>query len=312
MKNICFFNHWHNGDVFAGKGWMQAIQQQCPDVKFAHAQVNKLKTMQDLDMEHIPCSDLPDEIVDKLKFAESDNEVYLNTWIGSWGWDGGVMPQGEEHANWPSLHRMFDYIGGHLNYYYGQKIEFTNNPLDYVPTTDWSKYDIAQVDAFVAAHPGKRLHLFCNGVVRSTQTNLDDLKGLIEEFAEKHPDDMWICTASFETELPNIVFTDDILSGVQGGDINEIAYLSTKCNLIVGKNSGPFMFTHVRDNMWDDKKVFVALSHRASDCYPYNCNGIGCHYFHSGSDSLVVVRIVLNLALSNIGAQVPGSMISVG
>lgn len=312
MKNICFFNHWHNGDVFAGKGWMQSIQAQCPDLKFAHAQVNKLKTMQDLDMEHFHCDDLPDGVTDRSKFAETDDEIYLNTWIGSWGWDGNVMTQGEEHANWPSLHRMFTHLCDYLNYYHNKQVKLTTNPLDYVPVTDWSKYDIAPVDAFVNTHSGKRLHLFCNGVVRSTQSKLDDLKSVVEDLAKHHPDDVWICTSAFETNTPNIVFTDDILSSVAGGDINEIAYLSTKCNLIVGKNSGPFMFTHVRDNMWDNQKVFVALSHRASDCYPFNCNGIGCHYFHCGSDESANVQEAINLALSNIGAPVPGSMVSVG
>ena len=28
MKKIVFYNHWHNGDIFAGKGWVQAIKEQ--------------------------------------------------------------------------------------------------------------------------------------------------------------------------------------------------------------------------------------------------------------------------------------------
>jgi hypothetical protein len=103
----------------------------------------------------------------------------------------------------------------------------------------------------------------------------------IELAAASCPNDIFICTTRdrWDSELNNIVFTDDIFQ--QECDINEIAYLSTKCTLIVGKNSGPYMFTHIKENIIDSSKIFISLSHNYSDSYPWQCKGIGCHYIHS-------------------------------
>jgi hypothetical protein len=306
MKNICFFNHWHNGDVFAGKGWMQDIQRQLADRKFAYSHINKPKIMSDLDAEYFHCDDLPEGLVDRQKFADSDDEFYVNTWIGSYGWD--VMPRGEDHANWLSLHRMFEYIYQQINSSAGANLTISNDPLNYVASTNWSAYDISAADQFVAEHSGQRLHLICNGLVRSTQSNLGTMKTTIDTLAEKYPNDVFVCTAKFDTERTNIYFTDDIFANVDGGDLNEIGYLSTKCSTIVGKNSGPFMFAHVKENIFDENKVFVSLSHRASDCYPWGLDGIGCVYLHCSSDDEVQVVQAIDTAIQRLGTKGPGKV----
>lgn len=306
MKNICFFNHWHNGDVFAGKGWMQDIQRQLGDRKFAYSHINKPKIMNDLGAEYFHCDDLPDGLADRAKFADSDDEFYVNTWIGSYGWD--VMPRGEDHANWQSLHRMFEYIYQQINTNTGANLTISSDPLNYVASTIWSAYDTAAADEFVTKHSGQRLHLICNGVVRSTQSNLGNMKLTVETLAARYPRDVFVCTAKFETPLQNIAFTDDIFANVEGGDLNEIAYLSTHCSTIVGKNSGPYMFSHVKENIFDENKAFVSLSHRASDCYPYGLNGISCIYLHCSSDDESRVTEVIDTAIQRLGTQGPGQV----
>lgn len=304
MKNICFFNHWHNGDVFAGKGWMQDIQRQLSDRKFAYSHINKPKIMSDLGAEYFHCDDLPEGLGDRQKFADSDDEFYVNTWIGSYGWD--VMPRGEDHANWLSLHRMFENIYQQINASTGAGLTISDDPLNYVADTDWSVYSTASADAFVAAHAGQRLHLICNGLVRSTQSNLGDMKLTVETLAAQYPRDVFVCTLKFETSLENIAFTDDIFNNVEGGDLNEIAYLSTKCSTIVGKNSGPFMFAHVKENIFNENKAFVSLSHRPSDCYPWGLQGIGCVYLHCSSDEEASVTQAIDTAIQRLGTKGPG------
>lgn len=310
MKNICFFNHWHNGDVFAGKGWIQTIQQQLSDRKFAYSHINKPKIMEDLGAEYFHCDDLPEGLSDRQKFADSDDELYVNTWIGSYGWD--VMPQGEDHANWLSLHRMFEHICQQINISAEANISISNDPLDYVASTDWSKFDVSTADAFVKQHAGQRLHLICNGLVRSTQSNLGDMKRSVETLAARYERDVFVCTAKFETPLKNIVFTDDIFAGVEGGDLNEIGYLSTKCSTIVGKNSGPFMFAHVKENIFNEGRAFVSLSHRPSDCYPWGLHGIDCIYLHCSSDDEAQVTQAIDTAIQRLGTKGPGHVEVVG
>jgi hypothetical protein len=106
----------------------------------------------------------------------------------------------------------------------------------------------------------------------------------------------------------NVFFTDDIFAGATGGDINEIAYLSTHAEVIVGKNSGPFMFTHVWDNIMNPNKAFVSLSHRPSDSYPYNVIGIACRYYHHSSDVASNVNGVIRQAINEKGQAGTGQM----
>ena len=304
MKNICFFNHWHNGDVFAGKGWMQSIQQQYPELNYAYAHVNHAKIMSDMGCEHLHTDDMPEGINHGLKFVETDDETYVNTWIGSYGWD--VMPRGEDHANWLSLHAMFQHVAGYLNAANGMNIVFEKNPLKYVPVTDWSGYDTKAADEFFNNTSAERFHLICNGLVRSTQSNLGDMKIAIEALAQKYSSDVFVCTAKFDTTVPNIHFTDNIFG--LDNDINEIAYLSTKCATIVGKNSGPFMFCHVKENIFDESKAFVSLSHRASDCYPHGLAGFDCHYFHQSADDEALVTQAIDTAIQSLSAKGPGKV----
>ncbi len=306
MKNICFFNHWHNGDVFAGKGWMQDIQRQLKDRKFAYSHINKPKIMSDMGAEYFHCDELPEGLGDRQKFADSDDEFYINTWIGSYGWD--VMPRGEDHANWKSLHRMFEYIYQQINSSTGANLSISADPLNYVATTDWSAYDTSKVDAYLDSTVADRMHLICNGLVRSTQSNLGTMKAVIENLATKYQSDVFVCTAKFDTDMTNIHFTDDIFADVEGGDLNEIAYLSTKCSTITGKNSGPYMFAHVKENIFDEKKAFVSLSHRASDCYPYGLDGLGCIYLHCSSDDESRVTQVIDSAIQRLGTKSPGKV----
>jgi hypothetical protein len=305
MKNICFFNHWHNGDVFAGKGWMQDIQRQYPNLNYAYSHINNAKVMGDLPMEHFHCDDLPEGLADRQRIADSEDELYVNTWVGSYGWD--VMPRGEDHANWLSLHGMFKMIAQQLNTLNGMNLNIGDDPLNYVASSDWSKFDITGADAFVAKHAGQRLHLICNGLVRSTQSNLGTMDTTIETLAQRYPRDVFVCTAKFDTVLDNIAFTDDIFG--LGNDINEIAYLSTRCATIVGKNSGPYMFAHVRDNIFDENKAFVSLSHRASDCYPFGIDGLSCQYYHCSSDEEANVTQAIETAIQRLGTIGPGHVV---
>lgn len=306
MKNICFFNHWHNGDVFAAKGYMQDIQRQFGFIQYTHLHTNHAKVMQDLPMIHGHCDLLDEQIHDHLKFGYDDEEMFINTWVGAWGWDGGVIPRGEEHVNYDSLHRMFRHLYNYLNDYNGMKLIISDNPLDYVAETFWTSYDVEPADLYFEKTKADRFHLICNGKVRSTQSNLGDMKSVVEQLAAKYPQDVFVCTAKFDTDMTNINFTDDIF-GLEN-DINEIAYLSTGCSTIVGKNSGPYMFCHVRENIFDKRKSFVSLSHRVSDCYPCYSHGLGCHYYHCSSDEEALVFQAIDHAITNADTKASGKV----
>jgi hypothetical protein len=46
----------------------------------------------------------------------------------------------------------------------------------------------------------------------------------------------------------------------EGCDLNEISYLSTFCNMIIGRGSGPQTFSITKRNLNDPDKIFVFLT----------------------------------------------------
>jgi hypothetical protein len=299
---IRFFNHWHTGDVFHAKGYVQDLRRQLPDVEFWYMHPNHAKLMKDV-AEYETVANIQPEIEQTVRGRFIGDTADINTWIGAYGWD--VMPRGEEHGNWPSIHRMFTSIY-HILADNGIPVSIdASNPLAYVPTTDFSVYDIAKGNKFLDETEGMPRMLLCNGVVRSQQSKLDDLKESVITLAKEFPDRAFICTSKFETKLANIYFTDDIFGLTN--DVNEIAYLSTHCDVIVGKNSGPYMYTHIQDNFFSPETTFVSLSHRPSDAYPCHLSWEGCRYWHHSSDDSDRITEVLREAIKNPGHG-PGHM----
>lgn len=292
-KNILFYNLWHNGDVFSGRGYIKHIIDSSPGVRFGYYHVNNSKIVSDLVKTQFK-PDLKKWQVDQLthhKIFETEQTIYINTWVGAYFYQNKSRAvdhidfianlDGEGHANYLSLHKIYTFIINYLNKNHDFNIGLTNNPLDYVPSIDWSKYETKNADTFVSKYPNKK-HLICNGIVRSSQSNITNLANEIEKIAKLFTHDIFICTEKFETSQKNIHFTSDIFN--LSNDLNEISYLSTFCDTIIGKNSGPFMFTHILDNINNHNKIFLGMSHNVSDCYTYHMKKLKCKYFFTSRE----------------------------
>lgn len=310
IHTICFFNFWHNGDVYSGKGYMQDLMAQMPNIRFQHAQLNSLKTMSDLPCEQIHTGTMDARVVHNQRYIDFDGVLYINTWVGAYG--NAVIPQGQHHANWRSLYTMWMHIYSVIEQVFGIKLQTQDSLFHYIPTTDWSKFNIAPAVSFCSQRTD--MVLLCNGLVRSTQSNLGVLDKATDELARDFPHIDFICTTKFDNinARPNIHFTDDIFAGVQDGDINEIAYISTKAFVVVGKNSGPFMFTHVKENIMDPNKIFVSLSHRSSDSYAWGLTGLPCRYYHFNADEEHNVAGVIRKAIWDRNVLGPGHIEELG
>lgn len=313
MNKICFYNHWHNGDVFSGKGYMLDIINQLPGFEFQHAQLNSLKSMIDLPCEHIHTDQLPPQVTAHMRYIDINGTFYINTWVGAYG--SAVIPQGEHHANWRSLCTMWNHIMDVIKLNLAPDLELPVNQAGmadiakYIPSTNWTPYDIGPAEQFLSGK--SQVALFCNGLVRSTQSHLGVMEDVLEQLCSEYPHMTFVCTSKFDNTFgaSNLYFTDDIFSSVQNGDLNEIAYLSTRCRFIVGKNSGPFMFAHVKENALDPNKTFFSLSHRASDSYAYGVQGLPCRYYHYSGESIPSVVGHLRRAIEEMGQPSPRDMI---
>jgi hypothetical protein len=268
MNKLIFFNHFHRGDLFTHKEFARYVKSNLPDVKFEYWHFNHPKVNLDID---IPPTNAPMNL-DKTKrfYKSTEGALMVNTWIGVYDEiftkHGGV--------NLLSLKDSWDIIVSTINDTFKTNLTLNVKPLEqYLPTIDYARFDLTSIESFLERTPGKKV-LLCNGEPMSNQSFKGNLKDDLELFSESYPDVTFICTSKFETSKSNIVFTDDIIKDTQvywldtpwndrkinNCDLNEISYLSTNCDLIIGKNSGPFVFCETYANLMDTKKHIISFS----------------------------------------------------
>lgn len=308
ISNVVFYNHWHNGDLFLPKAYIVRlidIFRNHGISNFSYAHKNSHRLFLDLEIEHIPLLQKDIPVTEGNTIFIFEKTLYINTWVGVYR---AFFRSTQEHSTLETITTIWSSI-----YYTLQMLLeipiFTSFhekfiPINGIPTTNWDKYEKELVEDFTLDK--ENMILFCNGPNKSLQTyysGINLMKDTIQSLAEKHKNYNFICTHKFELEksLSNIFFTDDILKPIKGGDINEIAYISTFCEIIIGKNSGPYMYCHVKDNILR-KCLFLSISDRQSDDYLYNLFDVECdHIFFNGKEEKLesILNDVLNKTLQH-------------
>ena len=108
---------------------------------------------------------------------------------------------------------------------------------------------------------GRNSVLICNGPVTSDQAENFDFTRAIIQSAARYPNVTFYATQRLEVPtpgLPNLVFTDDLFK--ERSDLPEISILSRSCRIIVGRKSGPHVWSQSRTNWLDSEKVFVSFT----------------------------------------------------
>lgn len=277
MKNLIFCNHAHHGDVFIARGLVQDLLTQLPNWDIKYAAYCNPKILKDL----VPCLDPNDARnlwpsqyhLSPVLSSHDNTTILVNTWVGAYQ---GQYPGG--HPPFVYLYKIFGQCYDIINKVAGTNLILDSNMWRYVPDIDYSKYDVTSADQFLSNH--EKVYLFCNGSVHSMQSSMQNMKDLIEFFANKYPNITFLATEKYETSKANVKFTSDIFH--TDNDLCEISYISTKVNLIVGRNSGPFSFANTRRNLRNCNKIYVNFSHHGYDTLPYGLD-IAADFRHTNT-----------------------------
>ena len=276
---ICFFNHYHNGDILHSKQFVKQIIENY-DAEYYYAHPNNPAIIRDLKV----TSAQPINIDNKVQIAKApDDTLFINTWIGAYF---GHVDEYDGECTLRFAYGMYSKIFNTLNEILGTNLKL--DPIaDYVPVIDYSQYEIEQVDNFLSPRSitEKRV-LFSNGPCYSGQCDYPgDMQPIIIELAQKHKDVLFIATQKFVTDLNNIKFTSDIIQTSYGSDMNEISYLANYCDILVGRNSGPDCFNKTQDNLFDETKTFYTFGNRETDNF---CHGLDlpCNYIFYKYESI--------------------------
>ena len=275
MKYICFFSNGHNGDIVHSKTFIEDITNQLDIPCFHHHKKNPIIT-KDLSSTFTQIAPLDNH----AKFIETEKIFFVNTWLFPYVIDHSFV----EYAgiNMETNYKIYSDICDVINQKFNKKIKLKSIEY-YLPFINFNNVERGGIKNFITSNPNKKV-LLCNGPCMTGQSCYNEnLKDLIERLSQKYKNIIFIATEKFKTNFNNIFFTDDIIK-INNCDLNEIGYLSTFCDLIIGKNSGPFCFSTNKDNYNDEKKVFFAFGHNESDCFYKNVSIKAKFIFHNSEN----------------------------
>lgn len=246
---IIFYNNFHNGDIHYSREFVKDIMSKI-NAEYFYSHKNKpnvLKDIQNLIHINLNLND-SDQIIDK------GDTIYINTWIGQQG-----AKYLTKDCSLYSNYNMFCDIF--------KKLSITIEEIEYyVPTINFEHVEKINIDNFIIND--KKRVLFCNGPVYSGQCPNFSFDNIIIGLSNLFPNIDFILTSKSNIKNKNVYYTDDIIK--MDGDLNEISYLSTKCDIIIGRASGPHAFTHIKNNLFNKSKTFISFSNSIYEGNWYN------------------------------------------
>lgn len=301
MNNGIFFNMFRNGDLFVVREFARTMINQIPQLNWYYAHGNHKDSLKDLPCKYIPMphfyevcdsvgckhhevSDLlpkykPLNPGEPVRFFSSNSPLYVNTWAGCW--HGVKFPLGC-YPNMHDLLSIWKSIGEIVNQKTGYNVDFHDDIVSYFPSINYSFFDKTLVEtASKSILQFDKKILFANGRSMSGQSKLDVnvLNAVIIQMSHDFPNIAFIVTDNLGIKRDNIFSTSQLFE--KAFDLPEISYLSTFCDIIVGKNSGPFTYAHVKPNVMNENKTFVSFSNLARDNLLYDISQVECNFIHS-------------------------------
>lgn len=301
MKNAILFNMFRNGDLFVVREFTRTLVNQLTEYTWYYAHGNHPNSLIDMPYTYIPMPHFHEVCLsvgctqhetssmlpkykplvanEVIRYLSPDSPLYINTWAGCF--HGNVFP----HMTYPNMHDLLQ-IWQNIAYMIYQKtkklVHFDNELTNYFPKINLDFYD-KQIINYAIKKFDNYSHkwLIANGNSLSGQSQLDSLvlNDAIQHIASSNSNVAFICTKKFSSNLDNIYFTEDLF--LKMFDLPEIGIFSSECDVIVGKNSGPFTYTHTYNNIMDNHKVFVSFSNLERDNLLYNINNKNCKFIYS-------------------------------
>jgi hypothetical protein len=293
MTDLCFFQYFHNGDLFSSKEYVRQIIQETDCFNFKYYHFNHEKVLRDL---KIPAAGDPLFLGKNGKSIPviffNNSSLFINTWIEAPVRNNINLNIEKIHGiNHYRLRAYWKYIFDILNTSFNTKLSL--KPVEqYVADIDFTYFDVNNIDLRLT---NKKRVLVSNGEVKSNQSFAGTMDNLVVLLALKFPNCEFYCTHKFITTHSNIFFTDDILPTDKENlkmnlvswtrtncDLNEISYFSQSCDIIIGRNSGPFIFCLTKNNVFDSSKTFISFNKFQDDSLLRGVNHL-CKYIWSNN-----------------------------
>jgi hypothetical protein len=243
--------------------------------------------LKDMNVTYVP---LPSPLSHKNHIIVNDDIVFINTWVGAY------FDMGLKHTNECTLRFLYEiYRGIYHTVSDLFDVQIKLESIDkYFPLCNYSKLDVCNIDNWLNQNTQKKV-LISNGPCHSGQCDFNgDMVEIINLMAEQRKDLIFIVTQKIKNDHDNVVCTSDITK-IADFDLNEISYLSTHCDIIIGRNSGPLCFCSTKENLNDPKKTFFSFGTRETDCLTYGIKTQSKQIFQKYTDIISLKKSLLNL-----------------
>lgn len=253
---VVFFNHFHNGDVHVSRGFIRQIMNKMPDVSFTHTHRNSPSLLSD-----IPNLGFDPNIINSIANEHAGtytvgDTTYINTWYAQ----QRFRYMNRFGITIDSLYAAFDDTCKSL---WGFSLtDISAEPRYFFPAIDYSRFKIQDAQNWLYLHPEKKIFVE-NAHANSDQATNFDLTTPTIELALKHQDKTFILSNQFSRiQLPhNVVYSRNIIQSTGlSSDLNENSFLSSHCDVIIGRASGPFTFSLTQENLFVRHPKFICFS----------------------------------------------------
>jgi len=234
LKELGFYNHFGNGDVFESREFVREIMNLFPAERYTYYNSRSPRLLLDIP-EITVINKIPTYLNGMRATVEQDNSLFINTWIGR---DSRYVFPGYA-CTVEKLHEMYNDILKK----YGKKLHF-DNPLHYLTAVDYQNFDCDSIVEFVETHLESNNGIYIsNGFVNSNQAKNFDMTPLIFELAGRNKDRLFFITMDVPDKPKNVIDANSLVSPYLDSNLMELSYLSIFCNTIIGRNSGPHVVT---------------------------------------------------------------------
>jgi hypothetical protein len=262
FKKVIFYNAYHNGDIHLSRTFVDKIMRANPTYEYKYAHKNKMNLLADVaNLESIPYFA---EIKESALSYINDDTLYFNTWYGA----GNRRFINEFGITFDCLYKVFDIS---LKDNFDMSLyDLDKDPSNFYPKIDFNKFYIADVDKYLNKYNHMKKVFISNGETLSGQAENFNYSIIINKLSEENKDVLFIASNRHDDLKlsDNLALSENIINK-HSFDLNENAYLSTKCNLIFGRSSGTYTFAMIKDNMFDSNKTMISFSNIGTDDNKY-------------------------------------------
>jgi hypothetical protein len=269
MKTIKIYNHAHYGDIFYSRMLINSLKSHYK-IEYYH---NNSLVLNDI-KEVTEIIGIPSEF--DMNRTDIQNGL-INAWIGQGCRTYVHNERGCDFNNHLSLVKN---VCEELN------VEL-NPQIDYLPYVNYNNLqNIQSLKSKIELIKLKydKIILVCDGDVRSGQSENFNFSDILLELSTKYKNYFFLSTNN-NFDLPNLISTHpNLTSGLP--DLLEISYISKFCDVIVGRSSGPFCYTHTLENFYNKEKTFISFTHNKYEGVFFNestCKNIWSNNFNLNS-----------------------------